>query len=98
MLELGGQADFTLEPIAPDRRGQLGQQDLDRHLAIVLPVASKVDDGHTTPTQFTTELVPVLERCLETLENIGFCHGGIMSPGGGKHQSDGLRRPGVAIG
>ena len=46
VLEIGGGLDLAQEPLGADHRGQLGAQDLDRDLAVVLEVLREVHRGH----------------------------------------------------
>jgi hypothetical protein len=61
MFEAGGELDLAQEPLAADRGGQLGLEDLDRHRAVELSVLGQIDDGHSTTTQFPLDAVAVGE-------------------------------------
>ena len=62
MLKAGFDADFAEEPLGAERRGQLGPQDLDRDVAIVLEVVRSVDIGHPAAPDLTVERITVRER------------------------------------
>ena len=59
MLERGDGPDLTQEPLRTDHRGQLGPEDLDRHLALVLEVVREIHRGHTALTQLPFDAVAV---------------------------------------
>src|SRR6476660_7811778 len=46
VLEAGGEANLALEPLGPERGGQLRAEDFQRDQAVVLEVASEVDRRH----------------------------------------------------
>ena len=50
--------------------GEVGPQDLDRHLAVVLEVLGQVDSGHPAATKLLLDSVPVCEGCFEALEDV----------------------------
>ena len=61
VLKPGCGGDLLEEPLGPDRRGQLGPQDLHRHLAPVLDVFGEVDGGHAAAAELALEPVAVLQ-------------------------------------
>ena len=71
MLEAGGQADLPLEPFGAERDRQLGVQDLEGDVAVVLEVAREVDRGHAAAPELALERVAVLEGLRELGPNVG---------------------------
>ena len=53
----GGDVDLAEEPLAAERGGDLGVEDLDRDAAVVLVVLGQVDRGHPAPAQQARHLV-----------------------------------------
>jgi hypothetical protein len=62
VLQLGRDVDLTQEPLWADGGGQLGSQDLDGDLAVVLEVVGQVDGGHAALAQLARDPVVVGER------------------------------------
>ena len=58
------------EAVAADDGAQLGMQDLDGDLAVVLQVFGEVDGGHAALTELALETVAVGQGCGETIEAI----------------------------
>ena len=77
--ETRGELDFAEEPLGSQRRGQLGPEDLDRHLAMVLEVFGEIDRGHAARTQLFLDGVAVGEGGLETIEKVRHC---VFGPAG----------------
>ena len=71
MLQVGGGLDFAEEPLGADDGGQLGPQDLDGDLAVVLEVLRQVDGGHAARAELALEAVAVGERLGEAGEDVG---------------------------
>ena len=65
MLQAGGGLDLGEEALAADDGGELGVQDLDGDLAVVLEVLGEVDRGHAALAELALEAVAVTERCGE---------------------------------
>ena len=61
MLQAGGDLDLPEEAIDADRFGDLGMEDLDRHLAVVLQVFGEEDRGHPPAPQLALQAVAVCE-------------------------------------
>ena len=61
MLEPGGEPDLALEPIGPERGGELGEQDLEGDRAVVAEVLGQVDHGHAAAPELALEGVAVGE-------------------------------------
>ena len=59
MLEAGGDLDLGEEAVAADDGAQLGVQDLDGDLAVVLEVLGEVDGGHAALAELALEAVAV---------------------------------------
>ena len=72
MLQRRGGLDLHHEALGADDGGELGLQDLERHLAVVLEVLGQVDGGHAPLAQLPLDAVAVGE-------------GGDQSVGGGVH-------------
>ena len=49
VLQAGGGPDFMLEALWPQSRGQIGVQNLERDLAVVLEVVCEIHRGHAAP-------------------------------------------------
>jgi hypothetical protein len=62
VLQLGGGGDLLHEPLGAEDGSQLGFQDLDRDLAIVLQVLGEVHRGHAAPPQLALDAVALGER------------------------------------
>jgi hypothetical protein len=71
VLKAGGEADFAVESLGAERRGEMRVEDLECHRPIVPEVLGQVDGGHTAPAQLTLEAVTVGESGLETLLGVG---------------------------
>jgi hypothetical protein len=71
MLELGGDVDLAEEPIGAERSGELGLEDLHRHLAAMLRVLGDVDGGHPAVPDFTFDGVAPRQRTLQAEQGIG---------------------------
>ena len=59
MLEAGGGLDLGEEAVAADDGTELGVEDLDGDLAVVLQVLGEVDGGHAALAELTVETVTV---------------------------------------
>ena len=59
MLELRGGGDLLHEAVGAQDGGQLGLEDLDGHLAVVLEVLGQVDRGHPALAQLPLDAVAV---------------------------------------
>jgi hypothetical protein len=58
MLKLGGDVDLVQEPLGPERTHQLGTQDLERHVAVVLSVVCQIHRGHPAVPELALDHVP----------------------------------------
>ncbi len=67
VLEVGGGLDLDHEPLGPEHGGQLGLQDLEGHLAIVLQVLGQVDGGHAALPQLPLDPVAVGQGGLQAV-------------------------------
>jgi hypothetical protein len=68
MFEAGGELDLAQEPLAADRGDQLGLEDLDRHLAVELPVLGQIDRRHPTTTRFPLDPITIGEGGLQAIQ------------------------------
>ena len=71
MLQPGGDLDLAGEPLGAERGGQLGAQDLHRHLAVVLQVLGEVDRGHAALAELALDAVAVGEGRLQSGHRLG---------------------------
>lgn len=62
VLKLGGEPDLGQEPIPAQRSGQLGTEDLECDLTVVLEIVGEIHVRHPALAQFAVEAVAVLER------------------------------------
>ena len=63
--------DLALEPLGPERRGQLGQEDLQGHRAVVLEVLRQEDRGHAPAPELALERVAVAQGVAERRHGVG---------------------------
>src|SRR6185437_246528 len=63
--------DLAGEPVGAERGGQLGTQDLHRHLAVVLEVFGEVDGRHSALAELALDAVAVGEGGLESGHRLG---------------------------
>ena len=75
MLERGDSLDLAQEPLGPDDGGELGAQDLDRDLAVVLQVLGQVDRGHAALAELPLDAVMLGERSLQSGCRLGHVWG-----------------------
>ena len=68
MLEPGGELDLALEPLGPERDGQLGVQHLERHGPVVPEVVREVDGGHAAPPELALDPVSPGQMRLQGLQ------------------------------
>ena len=59
MLQRRGGLDFHHEAVGADHGGELGLQDLERHLAVVLQVLGQVHGGHAALAELALDQVAV---------------------------------------
>ena len=57
MGEPGGEPDLALEALGAECGGELGAEDLDGDVAVVLEVVGEVDGGHAALAQLALEAV-----------------------------------------
>ena len=62
MLQLGCELDLSQKTLGAERGGELGLQDLDGDLAVVLDIPREVDERHTPLAEGPLDLVAVPER------------------------------------
>jgi hypothetical protein len=68
MGQLRSDLDFAQEPLVADSEGQLGLEDLQRDLAVVLPVMGEVDDRVPAAAELALDRVAVSQRRLQVRE------------------------------
>ena len=73
MLELGDDVDLAEEPLGAQRRGELGPQDLERDLAVVLEVVGEVDGGHAALAELALDAVAAAEGGTQSFQGCGRC-------------------------
>ena len=66
MLQRRRGLDLGEESLAPDHRGELGSQDLERDVAIVAEIPREVDRGHATGPELAFDPVVIGEGGDET--------------------------------
>ena len=71
MGQPGRDLDLAQEPLRPERRRELGPQDLDRDRAVVLQILGQVYGGHAAPAQFPLQAVPVGQSGSQSLWVVG---------------------------
>ena len=71
MLEAGGELDLALEPVGPERGGQLRQEDLQGHRPVVLEVLGQEHRGHAPAPELPLERVAPAQPALELRPEIG---------------------------
>ena len=71
VIQLGGQADLGQETFPPQHSGELGPQDLECHLALVLQVCRQVDRGHSSASEFPLDQVPIPRRASVSVGDAG---------------------------
>ena len=68
MCEHGGDPDLAEEALRPERRRQLGPQNLDGHLAVMLEILGEVDRRHASPAGLPHDAVARGQGSLKLLE------------------------------
>ena len=71
MVQLSADLDFTEEASRADGTGDLGTQDLDRHVTVVLEILRQIDGGHATATEPSSQLVAASEVPVQAGEVVG---------------------------
>ncbi len=78
VAELGGDLDFAQEPLGAQDGREIGAQDLDRDLAMMLEVVGQVDRGHPSAANFLEDGIAGRQaRCAAVRERLS-------GPGPGK--------------
>ena len=80
MLEAGGGLDFGEEALGAEDGAELGVQDLDGDLAVVLEVLGEVDGGHAALAELTLDAVAIGEGDGEALRGRHVCSAESVSP------------------
>src|SRR6185312_12040388 len=65
MLQVGGEADLSLEPFRSKCRRKVRVEHLERHQAVVLEVTSEEYGGHAPATELALEYVAAAQPTLE---------------------------------
>src|SRR4051794_4176190 len=68
MVEPGGDLDLGEEPLDTEHGAELGAQDLERDLAVVLEVGGEEDGRHAAGAELAFDAVALLERGGEATE------------------------------
>src|SRR3972149_4401094 len=66
--------DLPQEPLRAQQGRELGLQNLDRDLAVVLEVLGEVDSSHASAAEFTLDAVAVRQGSPQTIERPEFGH------------------------
>jgi hypothetical protein len=70
MLQVSGDLDLLEEAIRPDDRGDLGPNDFDGYLALVLSVTRQVDRRHAPLAELALDFVAIGECRAEPVDGI----------------------------
>ena len=70
MLEVRGDAHFAQEAVGAEHGGEVGPQDLDRHLAVVPRIVGEVDGGHPALPELTLDGVAVGEGLAKLVRDV----------------------------
>jgi hypothetical protein len=71
VTQAGGDLHFALEPLHPEDLGEVRMEDLDRDRSAVLQVLGEIDGGHAAAAKLALELIPLADRGLEPILQIG---------------------------
>ena len=80
VLQLRGRLDLGEEPLTPDDGRQLGLQDLQRDLALVLQILGEVDRRHPALAQLPLHAIPAFESVVQSGDRVGRTHARKMRP------------------
>ena len=70
VVEARREAYFAEEPRAPERLGELGPQNLQRHVAVVAQIAREVDGRRGPGPDLALNAVPVAESVAEPVRHV----------------------------
>src|SRR5512133_2976765 len=70
VVEARREAYFAEEPRAPERLGELGPQNLQRHVAVVAQIAREVDGRRGPGPDLALNAVPVAESVAEPVRRV----------------------------
>jgi len=70
MLQARGDLDLLREARGAECGGEIGTQDLDRHLAVVLEVFGEIHRSHATGAEFALDAVPAGERGVQAGDGV----------------------------
>src|SRR5438132_10871173 len=71
MLEVRRDADLGQKALDAEQRAELGIQDLERDLPVMLDVAREIDRRHAAGADLTLDLVPARES---RVQDVGYSH------------------------
>jgi hypothetical protein len=71
VIERRGDPDLAGEPVGAEQRSELGPEDLDRHLAVMLEIVRQVDGRHPAPAELALEGVAAPEGGAEAFQLVG---------------------------
>ena len=71
MLQRRDGLDLAQEPLGADHGGELGLEDLDGDLAVVLEVLGEVDRGHAARAELALDAVAVGKSCCKVGPGVG---------------------------
>jgi hypothetical protein len=71
MLEPGGELDLALEPLGPERHGELGVVHLEGDGAVMLEVLGEKDRGHAAAAELPFERVAVSQTLAQLRHRVG---------------------------
>ena len=71
VLQVGGDADLGQEAFGAEDGGELGAEDLEGHLAVVLEVVGEVDRRHAALAELALDAVAVGDQGLQPVNGVG---------------------------
>ena len=75
MLQVGGVLDLAEEALGAEDGRELGAEDLEGDLAVVLQVVGQVDGGHAAAAELALDRVPVGEG---SAQGVRYAHGSFL--------------------
>ena len=67
MLKIGRRLDFSEKPLRADDRGELGLEDLEGDVAVVLQILGQVHGGHAALAELALDRVAALEGSVQAV-------------------------------
>ena len=77
VVETGGEADLTLEPLGAERGPEIGIEHLQRDEPVVLQVAGEIHGGHAATAEHALQEISVAERFGEQIGGVGHARFGL---------------------